>query len=101
VLPEAFGMVAAEAAACGVLPIVPDHSGIGELGATLEEHLGTPGLLTFDAGRPIESIAAAIDGVLGLGFERRRDLGRSAAELARSIWSWETVANRLLAAATD
>ena len=27
--PEAFGMVAAEAAACGALPVVADHSGLG------------------------------------------------------------------------
>jgi glycosyltransferase involved in cell wall biosynthesis len=101
VLPEAFGMVAAEAAACGVLPIVPGHSGIGEVGVALEEHLGMPGLLTFDPATPIQGIAAAIDRVLGLGFERRRELGLAAAELARSRWSWETVARRLLAAATD
>ncbi|MGH3117778.1 MAG: glycosyltransferase family 4 protein [Gaiellales bacterium] len=101
VIPEAFGMVAAEAAACGVLPVVPGHSGIGELGAALEEHLGLPGLLTFDPADPIEGIAAAIDHVLNLGFERRRELGLGAAELARSRWSWDTVAEGLLAAATD
>ncbi|MGH2757203.1 MAG: glycosyltransferase family 4 protein [Actinomycetota bacterium] len=101
VRPEAFGMVAAEAAACGVLPIVPGHSGIGEVGAALEEHLGIPGLLTFDPAAPIEGIAAAIDRILGLGFDRRRELGLAAAELTRSRWSWETVAERLLAAATD
>jgi glycosyltransferase involved in cell wall biosynthesis len=101
VVPEAFGMVAAEAAACGVLPIVPRHSGIGEVGAALEEHLGMPGLLTFDPAAPIGSMAAAIDRVLGLGFERRKELGRAAAEVARARWSWVTVAKRLLAAATD
>src|SRR3954471_13235319 len=29
--PEAFGMVAVEAAACGALPVVADHSGLGEV----------------------------------------------------------------------
>ena len=33
--PEAFGMVAAEAAACGALPVVANHSGLGEVAATL------------------------------------------------------------------
>ena len=33
--PEAFGMVAAEAAACGALPVVADHSGLGEVARTL------------------------------------------------------------------
>jgi glycosyltransferase involved in cell wall biosynthesis len=94
--PEAFGMVAAEAAASGVLPIVPRHSGIGEVGAALEEELGVDGLLTYDPGRPIEGIAAAIDRVLALPFERRRAMGRAASELARARWSWERVAQRLL-----
>src|SRR4051794_25877803 len=33
--PEAFGMVAAEAAACGALPVVARHSGLAEVAATL------------------------------------------------------------------
>ena len=33
--PEAFGMVAAEAAACGTLPVVANHSGLGEVARTL------------------------------------------------------------------
>ena len=41
--PEAFGMVAAEAAACGVLPLSAHHSGMAEVTATLApampEHL--------------------------------------------------------------
>ena len=35
--PEAFGMVAAEAAACGALPVVARHSGLAEVAATLAE----------------------------------------------------------------
>ena len=35
--PEAFGMVAAEAAACGALPVVADHSGLGEVARTLAD----------------------------------------------------------------
>lgn len=101
IVPEAFGMVGVEAAASGVLPVVPAHSGIGELGSRLEEHLGMSGLLTFDPTHPIEGIAAALDRVLALGVERRRELGRAAAELARIQWSWETVARKLLTAATD
>ncbi|MDQ3983301.1 MAG: glycosyltransferase family 4 protein, partial [Actinomycetota bacterium] len=65
-VPEAFGMVAAEAAACGVLPIVPSHSGIGEAGAALEQELGTPGLLTFDPEDPVRGIAERIDAILAL-----------------------------------
>lgn len=96
VLAEAFGMVAAEAAACGVLPIVPRHSGIGEVGAALEEALGAEGLLTFDPDDPVRGIAAAIDRVLGLSEEERRSSAQVATELARERWSWEHVANGLL-----
>ena len=46
VLPEAFGMVAAEAAACEVVPIVADHSGLAEVAAGL----GEAGI-TFDGER--------------------------------------------------
>ncbi len=96
VVPEAFGMVAAEAAACGVLPIVPNHSGIGEAGAAVEKAIGRPGLLTFDAARPIEGIAAAVDAVLAVSVAERRAMGQAAAALARDRWSWEHVAARLL-----
>ena len=33
--PEAFGMVAAEAAACGALPVVAGHSGMAEVARAL------------------------------------------------------------------
>ncbi len=33
--PEAFGMVAAEAAACGVLPVSAAHSGLAEVSEAL------------------------------------------------------------------
>jgi glycosyltransferase involved in cell wall biosynthesis len=96
VVPEAFGMVAVEAAACGVLPVVPRHSGVGEVGAILEAELEAPGLLTYDPSRPIEGIAAAIDRVLSLDPPTRHALERKAARLARARWSWERVAERLL-----
>jgi glycosyltransferase involved in cell wall biosynthesis len=101
ILPEAFGMVAAEAAACGVLPVVPRHSGIGEIGAALEETMGQPGLLTFDPGSPIEGIAERVTALLALPSEERAELSRYAVALARERWSWETVAETLLRVATD
>lgn len=99
IVPEAFGMVAAEAAACGVLPVVPDHSGIVEAGRAVEEGIGLPGFLTYDPADPIAGIAAAIDRVLGLDPEERARLGLKAADVARDRWSWERVADRLLEAA--
>lgn len=95
-VPEAFGMVAAEAAASGVLPVVPRHSGIGEAGAAVEQELDRPGLLTFDPDDPVRGIAERVDAVLGLPIEERRELEGRAVELARRRWSWDTVAARLL-----
>lgn len=98
IVPEAFAMVGAEAAACEVLPIVPDHSGIGELGAALEEALGEPGLLTFDSNDPISSMANAIDRVLAIPPADRAEMGRTASQYARDNWAWEVVRKRLLEA---
>lgn len=96
VIPEAFGMVAAEAAACGVLPVVPDHSGIAEAGAAVEDAIESPGLLTFDASDPIPSIAHAIDRILATPRSERDSMGLAAAKLARERWSWTHVAETLL-----
>jgi glycosyltransferase involved in cell wall biosynthesis len=101
VVPEAFGMVAAEAAACGVLPVVPRHSGIGEVGAAVEEAIGAPGLLTYDPADPISGLAQSIDRVLSVPVQERRAMGRRAVSLARERWSWTRVADRLLELATE
>jgi glycosyltransferase involved in cell wall biosynthesis len=100
VVPEAFGMVAAEAAASGVLPVVPNHSGIAEAGRAIEEAIESPGLLTYDARDPIRGIAAAIDRVLDVPFEERKLMALKAVELARERWAWGRVADRLLAVAS-
>ena len=96
VLAEAFGMVAAEAAACGVLPIVPAHSGIGEVGRMIEEAIDAPGLLTYDPDKPLEGIARCIDSVFAISHQRRAEMEARAVALARERWSWKVVANRLL-----
>lgn len=98
-LPEAFGMVAAEAAAAGVLPVVPNHSGIGEAGAAIEEAIGRPGFLTYDAGDPIRNLARALDRVLAMSAEERSVAERAARDLAVTRWSWDRVADSLLAQA--
>ena len=56
IFPEAFGMVAAEAAAAGCPPVVARHSGLAEVAAGLEEalpaELGRPRLLPDRRTRP-------------------------------------------------
>jgi len=96
ILPEAFGMVGAEAAACGVLPVVPGHSGIGEVGAILEKALGRPGLLTYDPRDPIGGIAARLSAILELPNQERAALSEGAAALARERWAWTKVSTNLL-----
>jgi glycosyltransferase involved in cell wall biosynthesis len=94
VLPEAFGMVAAEAASCGVIPIVSDHSGLAEVAAGL----GEAGV-TFDGSAA--NLAARLDALLGLPAPERRRLGALAREAVVAQWSWERIARRLLAEARE
>ena len=50
--PESFGMVAAEAAACGALPLSANHSGMAEVTATLAPALPPElrPLMSFEVG---------------------------------------------------
>jgi glycosyltransferase involved in cell wall biosynthesis len=98
IFPEAFGMVAAEAAAAGVLPVVSAHSGLAEVAAGIGEEVGpeTAPLLSFpvgDAGALRERLAA----ILALPPERRHALGVDARRAVEVRWSWTVVAARLLA----
>ena len=101
--PEAFGMVAAEAAACGVLPVSAGHSGMLEvsrqLQAALPEEIGRLTSFPVELGA-VEAIAERLDGWLGLS-ERERESAREAlVETARRLWSWEGVARGAIAAAS-
>ena len=89
VLPEAFGMVAAEAAACEVLPIVSDHSGLAEVAAGL----GEAGI-TFDGSSA--DLARRLDALLALPGQERARLGAVARAAVVARWSWEGIARRLI-----
>jgi glycosyltransferase involved in cell wall biosynthesis len=100
--PEAFGMVAAEAAACGVLPLSAGHSGMAEVTAALAPALPEElrPLLSFEVGpRAVEDIAEKLVTWLTLDpAERERARSALAAEAARR-YSWESVAEGVIAAA--
>jgi glycosyltransferase involved in cell wall biosynthesis len=99
--PEAFGMVAAEAAACGVLPVSADHSGMREVSRQLAAALPAGvGELTSFAVAPgaIEAIAANLNRWLSLPERERAPAREALAETARRLWSWEGVARAVLAA---
>jgi glycosyltransferase involved in cell wall biosynthesis len=98
IFPEAFGMVAAEAAAAGSPPLVARHSGLAEVAAGLEEeyppHLRH--LASFATGDARE-LAAKLNELLALPVSDREALKRAARRAVVGRWSWATVAGRLLA----
>ncbi len=97
IFPEAFGMVAAEAAAAGVLPVVADHSGLGEVGAGIAAELppGRAHLVTFPTG-DADALRTRLQDLLALPAEERRQLGIAARRAVEKQWSWRRVAERLI-----
>jgi glycosyltransferase involved in cell wall biosynthesis len=100
VFPEAFGMVAAEAAACGVPPVSADHSGMREVSRELAEAVPDhAGLLSFEVGDDsVEAIAERINGWLALSEAERGRVGEALAARVHELWSWERVAEGVIAA---
>jgi glycosyltransferase involved in cell wall biosynthesis len=99
-LAEAFGMVAAEAAAAGTLPLVARHSSLAEVADALEGAMGRPGLLSFEGGRGgTRRLAAALQRILDLDPAERSELGEAIARFVASEWTWARTAERLLDAA--
>lgn len=99
--PEAFGMVAAEGAASGALPICANHSGLAEVASILGERLppAVRELLTFERGmRSVEDLGFAMNEWLQLD-ERIRASGRAGlVRTAQDHFGWESVAETVLAA---
>jgi glycosyltransferase involved in cell wall biosynthesis len=99
--PEAFGMVAAEAAACGVLPVSAGHSGMLEVSRKLAETLPSEAaeLVSFPVETgAVEAIAARLNGWLGLPEAERIKTREALVATAQRLWSWEGVARGVLAA---
>jgi glycosyltransferase involved in cell wall biosynthesis len=100
ILQEAFGMVAAEGAASGALPIVARHSGLAEVAGTLETEVGHPGLFSFEPGRgAVQRLAEGIDRLLSLRAGEREELRRTVSSFVANHWTWERTAAGLLSAA--
>jgi glycosyltransferase involved in cell wall biosynthesis len=99
--PEAFGMVAAEAAACGVLPISAGHSGMREVSRELAAALpgDVAGLVSFPVEEgAVEAIAGRLNAWLSLPEEGRDAAREALVATARGLWSWEGVARGAIAA---
>jgi glycosyltransferase involved in cell wall biosynthesis len=100
--PEAFGMVAAEAAACGVLPISAAHSGLAEVSEVLARALPPEiaPLLAFPVGDgSVPAIAQRIVGWLTAAEQPRAQARAGLVASAREHWSWAGVARGMLSAA--
>ena len=99
ILDEAFGIVAAEGAAAGALPMLARHSGLAEVAEALESEVGHPGLFSFEPGPgAVGRIAEGIDRLLSLPDDERRSLRSSVNRSARTHWTWERTAAGLLEA---
>jgi glycosyltransferase involved in cell wall biosynthesis len=97
VFPEAFGMVAAEAAACGSPPLVARHSGLAEIAAGLEEAYPPEhrALASFERGN-VDDLAAKLQALLALPAEEHARLAAAARRAAETQWSWERIAALIL-----
>jgi glycosyltransferase involved in cell wall biosynthesis len=100
--PEAFGMVAAEAAACGALPVVANHSGLAEVAQTLGA--AVPGTarpwLTFDVGPgAVRELADHLSAWLTAPADLRAATRRAIVATAHDTYSWDGVARGVIAAA--
>ena len=101
IFPEAFGMVAAEAAAAGCPPLVARHSGLAEVAQGLEAEYPAEyrQLAAFTSGDARE-LREKLTTVLTLPGAEQAELRAAARRAAVERWSWASVADRLIATAT-
>jgi len=97
IFPEAFGMVAAEAASAGVPPLVARHSGLAEIAEGLEAAYPPEraALTSFENG-DVAELRDKLAQLLALSDEERARLGDAARSAVIERWSWSGVAKRLL-----
>jgi glycosyltransferase involved in cell wall biosynthesis len=97
IFPEAFGMVAAEAAAAGSPPLVARHSGLAQIAEGLEtvyppEYRRLASFATGD----VADLRRRLNELLHLPREEHARVGAAARRAVEDRWSWAGVANRLL-----
>lgn len=98
--PEAFGMVAAEAAAAGALPVCAAHSGLAEVSGVLGEEIPEiRDLVGFELGpMAVTGLADRVNRWLALDPAERQRIGADIAECAAREWSWAGVARDVISA---
>jgi glycosyltransferase involved in cell wall biosynthesis len=95
IFPEAFGLVAAESAASGVVPFVADHSGLTEAGGIVGQ--GLPFDLRIGMDGFEENLARALTDYLELPEDERRRCGEVVRRNSVEDLSWGTLAEKLVA----
>lgn len=98
---EAFGMVAAEGAACGALPLAAAHTGLSEVTRQLEPAVEpeVADLLSFELGpTAVWQIADKLVHWLTLAPARRERARCALAGQARDLFGWDKVATRVVRA---
>jgi glycosyltransferase involved in cell wall biosynthesis len=98
IFPEAFGMVAAEAASAGSPPLVARHSGLAEVAAGIEASYPERfrHLVSFETGDAAD-LARKLNELVALPGHDHDELKRAARRAVVGRWSWASVARRLLA----
>jgi glycosyltransferase involved in cell wall biosynthesis len=100
--PEAFGMVAAEAAACGALPISAGHSGLAEVSGALAAAVPEEVAWLLSFGVDDDAVRALSERVIGWLAADARVRARAREGLVATVrerWSWEGVARGVVVAA--
>jgi glycosyltransferase involved in cell wall biosynthesis len=100
--PESFGMVAAEGAAAGALPVVARHSGLAEVSEALAEHVPDEArpALSFAVGpASVDELGSCLTTWLGVSADVRAATREAIVAVTRERWSWDGVARTVLAAA--
>ncbi|HSC50294.1 MAG TPA: glycosyltransferase family 4 protein [Gaiellaceae bacterium] len=97
IFPEAFGMVAVEAAAAGSPPLVARHSGLKEIAEGLEAEY-PPELrhLTSFVNGDVGDLTRKLRQLLGLPAREHHQVAEAARRAVEKRWSWAGVAERLL-----
>jgi glycosyltransferase involved in cell wall biosynthesis len=100
--PEAFGMVAVEAGACGVLPVSAAHSGLAEVSRTFAASVPRQAAtwLSFSIDdEVVRALAARLVAWLRADSALQARTRAALVATVRERWSWQGVARTVIAAA--
>ncbi|HEX21341.1 MAG TPA: glycosyltransferase, partial [Actinobacteria bacterium] len=98
-LPEAFGLVVLEGAACGAIPIISNHSGLKDLADVIEaeSHLNKGFIsVNLNQERIVFDLGAKISRIIALPQAERLALGKRIAKVPLKKYSWKKTADNFI-----